>query len=94
MRIAVISLGYADGVPRTLSNCGFAMYNRQKLPITGRVCMDYTIVDITNAEINDGDTVEFWGNTLPVDEVAAKLNTISYTLFTGVGKRVRREPVV
>jgi alanine racemase len=94
MRIAVISLGYADGVPRTLSNCGFAVCNGQKLPVTGRVCMDYTIVDITNAEINDGDTVEFWGNTLQVDEVAAKLGTISYTLFTGVGERVKREPVL
>jgi alanine racemase len=93
MRIAVICLGYADGVPRTLSNCGFTVFNGKKLPVTGRICMDYTIVDITNSEINDGDTVEFWGNTLPVDEVAAQLDTISYTLFTGVSGRVRREPV-
>jgi alanine racemase len=93
MRIAVISLGYADGVPRALSNRGFAVCNGQKLPITGRVCMDYTIVEVTNAEINNGDTVEFWGNTLLADEVAAKLDTISYTLFTGVGERVKREPV-
>ena len=94
MRIAIVSLGYADGVPRALSNCGFVSCNGKKLPITGRVCMDYTMVDATNAEINDGDTVEFWGNALPVDDVATKLDTISYTLFTGVGERVRREPVL
>jgi len=93
-RIAVISLGYADGVPHALSNRGCAMGNGKKLPITGRVCMDYTVVDVTHAEINYGDTVEFWGNTLSVDEVAAMLDTISYTLFTGVGERVRREPVL
>jgi alanine racemase len=94
MRIAVISLGYADGVPRALSNCGFVSCNGKKLPITGRVCMDYTMVDVTNAEVNDGDTVEFWGNLILADDVAAILDTISYTLFTGVGERVRREPVL
>jgi alanine racemase len=94
MRIAVISLGYADGVPRALSDCGFVSCNGQKLPITGRVCMDYTMVDATNTEINNGDTVEFWGNSLLADDVATKLDTISYTLFTGVGERVKREPVL
>jgi len=94
MRIAVVSLGYADGVPRALSNCGFAICNEQRLPITGRVCMDYIMVDVSNAEINNGDTVEFWGNSLLADEVATKLDTISYTLFTGVGERVRREPAL
>lgn len=95
MRIAVVSLGYADGIPRALSNRGFALCKEQKLPITGRVCMDYTMVDVSNAEINHGDTVEFWGNSLPVDQVATTLDTISYTLFTGVGERVvRREPAL
>ncbi len=94
MRIAVICLGYADGVPRALSNCGFVICNNQKLPVTGRVCMDYTIVEVSDAEVNNGDTVEFWGNTLPANEVAAKLDTISYTLFTGVGERVRRELIL
>jgi len=94
MRIAVISLGYADGVPRELSNCGLVSCNGQELPITGRVCMDYTMVDASNAEIDNGDTVEFWGNSLLADEVATKLGTISYTLFTGVGERVRREPAL
>jgi alanine racemase len=90
MRIAVISLGYADGVPRALSNCGFVSCNGQKLPITGRVCMDYTMVDVSNTDAQSGDSVEFWGEHLLANEVAAQIDTISYTLFTGIGERVRR----
>jgi alanine racemase len=93
MRIAVISLGYADGVPRALSNNGCAVRNEQKLPITGRVCMDFTMVDVSNSEIQPGDSVEFWGEHISANEVATQIDTISYTLFTGVGERVRRQAV-
>lgn len=90
MRIATISLGYGDGLPRALSNCGHAAFNSRKLPITGRVCMDYTMVDASHTALAQGDTVEFWGDTLRADKIAEELNTISYTLFTGVAGRVRR----
>ena len=90
MRIATVCFGYGDGLPRALSNCGHAVFEGQKLPITGRVCMDYTMLDATHAVLRQGDTVEFWGDGIRADEVANQLNTISYTLFTGINERVRR----
>jgi len=90
MRIAVVSIGYADGLPRALGNCGHAFFAGQKLAIVGRVCMDYTMLDVTNADIQPGGTVEFWGENILANDVAALMNTISYTLFTGVGARVQR----
>lgn len=93
MRIATISLGYGDGLPRALSGCGRAAGNGQLLPITGRICMDYTMVDASNTTLGQGDTVEFWGETLRADDIAEALGTISYTLFTGVHARVRRVAV-
>ena len=90
MRIAVVSIGYADGLPRGLSNRGHAFFAGQKLPIVGRVCMDYTMLDVTDVEIHPGDAVEFWGEHILANDVARSLDTISYTLFTGIGARVQR----
>jgi len=90
MRIAVVSLGYADGLPRSLSNRGHAFFAGQKLAIVGRVCMDYTMLDVTDVDIHPGDAVEFWGDNIRANDVAASIDTISYTLFTGVGERVQR----
>ncbi|MDQ6996616.1 MAG: alanine racemase [Mariprofundus sp.] len=90
MRIAVISLGYADGLPRALGNRGHAFFAGRKLAIVGRVCMDYTMLDITDVAIHPGDAVEFWGDNLLANDVARSLDTISYALFTGVGARVQR----
>jgi len=93
MKVAVVGMGYADGVPRKLSSLGAVFIRGQKHPIIGRVCMDYTMVDISNSEIQLGDHVEFWGEHITANEVATQLDTISYTLFTGVGERVRRQAV-
>lgn len=91
MRIAVICLGYADGLPRGLSNCGFGIHAGKKLPIVGRICMDYTLLDTTGAELSNDDEIEFWGDSLPANEVSECLGTIPYTLFTGIGQRVIRK---
>ncbi|ATX80304.1 alanine racemase [Mariprofundus aestuarium] len=93
MKVAVVSMGYADGIPRPLSNQGAVYIRGEKHPIIGRVCMDYTMVDISNSEVQPGDSVEFWGEHISTNEVAAEIGTISYTLFTGVGERVRRQAV-
>jgi len=90
MRIAVVSMGYADGLPRALGNRGHAFFAGQKLAIVGRVCMDYTMVDVTDVDIHPGDAVEFWGEHMLANDVAASIDTISYTLFTAVGARVQR----
>ncbi len=95
MRIAVAALGYADGLPRLLSNRGSALLlgdQPVRLPIAGRVCMDYCLLDVGDSTVHAGDEVEFWGNSLPASEVAAQAETIAYELFTGVGARVLRQP--
>jgi alanine racemase len=92
MPVAVVCLGYADGLPRGLSNRGAGAHGKERLPIIGRVCMDHVILDARSAPtIMPGDTVEFWGESISANEVADSLDTISYTLFTGVGQRVARK---
>jgi len=89
-RVAVVSLGYGDGLPRLLSNRGHALIRGQRCPILGVVCMDYTMVDVSHCECSPGDDAEFWGESLAAHDVADILETISYELFTGVSARVRR----
>lgn len=93
MKIAVVGLGYADGIPRGLSNHGHVFSNGETFPIVGRICMDYTMIDVSDSDAKQGDKVEFWGEHILANEVAQSLDTISYTLFTGVGERVRRKMV-
>ena len=88
--VAVVGAGYADGVPRLLSNRGQVGFGGGRLPILGRVSMDLTHVDATGAPVERGDWVEFFGPTLGIDEVAAWAETIAYEVLTGVGARVER----
>ncbi len=93
MRVAVVALGYADGVPRGLSRRGEVVIRGTRCPIIGRVCMDYTLIDVSDCDCSPADTAEFWGETMSANHVARQLDTISYTLFTGVGARVSRHPI-
>jgi len=90
MRLALLPLGYADGLPRHLSNLGYGLFAGQRLPIVGRICMDYCLLDVSDTQLCEGDEVEFWGAHLPASEVADLAGTIAYELFTGVGKRIPR----
>ena len=95
--IAVVGAGYADGVPRLLSNRGEVAFGGRRLPILGRVSMDMTHVDATEVRPRRGDWVEFFGTTIGVDEVARWADTIAYEILTGIGERVERRhrpPVV
>jgi len=99
MRIAVAALGYADGLPRSLSNVGMAIPENTQdkdaiLPIVGRVCMDYCLLDASHVSIAVGDTVEFWGETISAVDVAQQAGTIAYELFTGIGERVMRKALM
>jgi len=91
-RIATIPVGYADGYPRSLSNRGQVLVRGQRCPVVGRVTMDITLVDITDAGegIDVGETVTVWGSGLPAEEVASWAGTIPYEIFTGVAARVPR----
>lgn len=91
MCIATITAGYADGYMRGLSNKGYMLIKGKKAPILGRVCMDQTVVDVTEIEgVKTGDTALLFGDGLPVEELAKNLNTINYELVCAVAHRVPR----
>ncbi len=91
-RIATISIGYADGLLRGASNGRFSVGLRGKLaPIVGSVCMDMTMIDVTDIqEAEEGDTVEIFGENIPVQNLATALGTIPYEVFTNISERVQR----
>ena len=90
-RIATIPAGYADGIPRLLSNKGFVMIKGKKAPITGRVCMDQFCVDITDIEdVHIGDEITIFGGESSVDEIAEIAQTINYEIICGISKRIPR----
>ena len=90
-RIATACIGYADGWPRILSNAGTAYFDGQPIPLVGRVSMDLTTYDATNAPaLAAGDWLELIGPHSPVDQVAAQAQTNGYEILTSLGPRYTR----
>jgi alanine racemase len=94
-RIGLIPCGYADGLPRALSNRGWVLVRGRRVPIVGRVCMDMTMVDLTTVpEAQVGDEVVIIGRQgdeeVTADEIASLCYTISYEILCGIGPRVPR----
>lgn len=88
LRVATVGLGYADGIPRSLSNCGECAFKNVRMPFVGHVSMDATQLDCTScSELCEGDFVQFFGDTISVDEVAQRARTIPYEVLTGLGNR-------
>ena len=91
-RMGMVAIGYGDGYPRHAGTNTPAAINGQRIRLIGRVSMDMLAVDLTNApDAKEGDSVELWGRTVGVDEVAACAGTISYELMTGITGRVPRQ---
>jgi len=91
LTIAVLPIGYADGLNRRLSNgVGKVLIGESKAPIIGTICMDMCMVDITGIAAREGDRAIIFGEDLPVSEVAETLGTISYEILTSIGQRVKR----
>ncbi len=89
--IAVVSIGYADGFRRSLSNgVGEVAIRAKRYPVVGRVCMDMVMIDITDGDVKVGDEVEIFGSTISIYELAQKMDTIPYEVLTGIGQRVKR----
>jgi alanine racemase len=90
-RIAVVPIGYADGLNRRLGNgVGEAIVGDRRCPIVGNVCMDACMLDVTDATAAEGDTVTFFDDKLTVNEIAAKIGTIPYEVLTAISPRVKR----
>lgn len=92
MRLATVAIGYADGLPRSLSNGAGKMYIQEKYAtIIGNVCMDMTMVDVTEIpDVEVGDEVEVFGSHPTVMQLAQWSQTISYEILTGISTRVKR----
>lgn len=91
-RIGIIAIGYADGLKRALSNgVGSVYLHNKKAPIIGNVCMDMTMIDLSNIpEAQVGEDVELFGKNISVEEVAHQAGTISYEILTSISERVKR----
>ncbi|WP_046743396.1 alanine racemase [Kordia zhangzhouensis] len=89
--IATIPLGHADGINRRFGNgVGSVLINGKKAPIIGNVCMDMIMVNITGIRCDEGDEVIIFGEGQTAEELAAKVNTISYELLTAISQRIKR----
>lgn len=90
--IATVRIGYADGYPRSLGNGnGKMLYLGKLVPVIGNVCMDMTMLDLTEFETaKEGDTVLVFGEELPLTVLAKWAETIPYELMTGISQRVKR----
>lgn len=89
--IAAIPIGYADGLDRRLGNrrC-YCLVNGKKAPYVGNICMDVAMIDVTGIDCREGDSVEIFGDHLPVTVLSDVLETIPYEVLTGVSTRVKR----
>ena len=89
--IAAIPIGYADGLNRKLGNrhC-YCLVNGQHAPYVGNICMDVAMIDVTGIECKEGDSVEIFGDHLPVTILSDVLETIPYEVLTNVSNRVKR----
>ncbi len=91
MRVATVGIGYADGLPRELSNKGEVVINGKKSRILGIICMDSFMCDVTNIDCNEGDEVFIWDNDLvTLEDIASKCNTINYEIISRISDRVPR----
>lgn len=107
-RLAIASVGYADGYHRSLSGSGiplrdmgnggaYGFINGHEVPVAGRVTMDLTIFDVTDVPSNAiraGDYIELFGPNVAVDDVARAAGTIGYEMLTGLGLRYERQYLI
>jgi alanine racemase len=93
--IAVVPIGYSDGLPRSLSNCGFVLVKGRQADIVGRVSMDLANLDVTDIPgVSVGDEVVIIGSqgprTITAEDIASRGGSISYEITCGISDRVPR----
>ena len=89
--IGAIPIGYADGLNRLLG-CGrcYCLVNGKKAPYVGNICMDVAMIDVTDIDCKEGDSVEIFGDDLPVTVLSDVMGTIPYEVLTSISSRVKR----
>ena len=89
--IGAIPIGYADGLNRLLG-CGrcYCLVNGKKAPYVGNICMDVAMIDVTGIDCKEGDSVEIFGDDLPVTVLSDVMGTIPYEVLTSISSRVKR----
>ena len=89
--IAIIPIGYADGIPRALGNGkGTVMVNGKEVPFVGNICMDMCMIDVSGLNVEIGQEITIYNNNHKLFKWAKVLNTIPYELLTSVSERVKR----
>ena len=89
--IAAIPIGYADGLNRHLGRGAcYCLVNGQKAPYVGNICMDVAMIDVTGIPCKEGDSVEIFGEHLPVTVLSDALQTIPYEVLTSISNRVKK----
>lgn len=91
--LATLAIGYADGVHRSLSNCGVVELLGQRVRIAGRVTMDHVMVDAGDLPVAIGDVATIFGGLVSLEEQATLARTVSYELLTALGPRLPRRYV-
>jgi alanine racemase len=90
-QVATIAVGYADGLNRKLGNgIGKMLVHSKKCPVIGSICMDMTMIDVTDVVAKEGDEVIVFGPGYSIVEMAKDLDTIPYEILTTVSQRVKR----
>ncbi len=89
-RLAIASVGYGDGYPRSAASGTPILVNGERAGLAGRVSMDMLAIDVTDTQrpVKVGDPVVLWGDGLPVEDIAVSAETIPYTLVCGISQRV------
>jgi alanine racemase len=91
IKMAIVPIGYADGLSLTLSNGkGHLLVGGKPAPIIGKVCMDMCMLDITGIEAEEGDEVIIFGPERPLQDLAKEMGTIPYEVLAGLSRRVKR----
>jgi Alr-MurF fusion protein len=89
--IAILPVGYADGLNRKLGNRNGKLFIRErKVPLIGNICMDMCMADVTGTGAEAGDEAEVFGENISIEELAAECGTIPYEILTSIPMRVKR----